>query len=129
MDWGSRAIPITFVAIPVADRSGIDAELDGSFATRRLCQVKVVNIPGALTLHELVPSGRPDWGYLKQSYEKALDHFEGKDFRSAARLLGEVVTQPVYREDGPSLVLLQRAVTGIVEEHLEFDPVWELSGK
>ncbi len=63
------------------------ARLDDRFATRRLCQVQVVNIAGPVTLHELAPADQPDWAEAKQVYEQALAEFEARNFGTAARIL------------------------------------------
>jgi adenylate cyclase len=104
-------------------------DLEPTMATRKLCQVKVINIPHPIEIHELAPPQRQGWQELKQSYEEALAFFESKDFRHAARVLGSILAQTTYREDGPSLVLMQRTVTCLVEEPVDFSPVWKLPGK
>lgn len=103
------------------------AGLDATVATRRLGQVRVVNIAEPVTLHEVAPPGLAHWPTLKQSYETALAHFEKKEFRQAARILGNLL--PDCPEDGPAYVLMARAVQGLVEEPEKFDPVWILPGK
>ncbi len=113
----------TRLLITEATRRGLDAE----FAVRRLCEVRVVNIPDPVALYELVSHGQPDWDALRQGYEEALGHFEKKEFREAARVLGGLL--PQHPNDGPSLILMHRAVQCLVEEPEQFSPVWELPGK
>ncbi|HEX8202817.1 MAG TPA: adenylate/guanylate cyclase domain-containing protein [Isosphaeraceae bacterium] len=103
------------------------AKLGESFPSRRLCSVSVVNIKQPVDLHELVPAGRPEWDDLRQRYELALVAFERKEFSNAAGILGNLLAE--YRLDGPSILLLSRVVPCLVEEPLEFDPVWKLPGK
>ncbi len=103
------------------------AQLDDTFASRRLCTVGVVNINRPVELYELVASGQPGWDDLKREYEAALARFEAKDFGGAAQLLGNLL--PVYQGDGPTLVLLSRVVQCLIEEPTAFDPVWRLSSK
>jgi adenylate cyclase len=103
------------------------SRLDDSFATRRLCQVRVVNIAQSVELYELVEPNLPGWSALKEQYEQALAHFEKKDFSRAAHLLSKLLID--HPEDGPSLILLSRCVRDLVEEPAGFNPVWELSGK
>jgi adenylate cyclase len=103
------------------------AKLDGSFATRRLCQVRVVNIAEPVALHELVPSGQPSWAEAKAEYEKALSEFEKCNFSRAARILGN--WRDHHPDDAPAVLLLHRAVQCLVEEPVSFDPVWVLPGK
>jgi len=102
-------------------------KLDGSFARRRLCQVRVVNIAEPVTLYELVPPDQAGWPEARVEYEKALEEFENKNFSRAARILGNWRAQ--QPDDAPALVLLYRAVQCMVEEPTPFDPVWVLAGK
>jgi hypothetical protein len=103
------------------------AQLAGEFASRRLCNLKVVNITEPVELYEVVPAGQPGWAGLKQGYEEALGLFERQEFRKAARVLGNLLGE--FPGDGPSLVLLSRAVHFLIEEPEAFTPVWELPGK
>jgi adenylate cyclase len=103
------------------------AKLDGSFATRRLCSVRVVNISEPVALYELVPLGQPGWPDARVQYEKALAEFEAGHFDKAACILGNWREQ--HPEDAPPVLLLHRAVQCMVEEPDPFDPVWVLPGK
>jgi adenylate cyclase len=101
--------------------------LDGSFAVRRLCRVRVVNIAEPVTLFELAHPNQPDWPRLQGGYEKALAEFERGDCRRAAGSLGQLLG--AFPDDGPALVLLARAANATIQEAEAFDPVWELPGK
>jgi adenylate cyclase len=101
--------------------------LDGSFAVRRLCKVRVVNIAEPINLYELTSKTQPGWESLKSRYERALADFEDSNFRAAVSILGNLVND--YPEDGPTQVLNYRASLALVEESRGFDPVWELPGK
>ena len=103
------------------------AQLDASFPTRRLCKVAVVNIAEPVDLYELASPGQVVWPYFKAAYEQALTAFKGKNFGNAIRILGNLLAE--RPDDGPSLILLSRAVNCMVEEGAEFDPVWKLPGK
>jgi adenylate cyclase len=103
------------------------ARLKTSFALRRLCQVRVVNIAEPVTLYELVPEGQAGWPEAKAEYEKALEEFENQNFSRAARILGNWRAQ--YTDDAPALLLLYRAVQCMVEDPNPFDPVWVLPSK
>ena len=103
------------------------AQIDDSFACRRLCTVGVVNINQPVELHELVASGLSGWDELKRQYESALTRFEVRDFGAAAQTLGNLL--PSHHGDGPTLVLLSRVVDCLIEEPAAFDPVWRLTGK
>jgi adenylate cyclase len=102
-------------------------QLDDTFAVRRLCKVRVVNIAEPVNLFELALPGHREWDDLKIRYEKALAAFEKGEFRPAVKILGELVNQ--YPEDGPSELLNARAGMELNEKRLDFDPVYELPGK
>lgn len=101
--------------------------IDDSFRTRRLCQVRVVNIEEPVTLLELAPPSKPRWDALKSEYEQALDEFTKGEFRPACRILGRLILD--HPDDGPALVLLARAVGCLVQRPEPFDPVMVLEGK
>ncbi len=94
---------------------------------RRVGSVRVVNIEKPVALYELGSPGRADWASLQSEYEAALRDFEDQDFRSAARILGNLLDQ--HQGDGPSLVLLSRAVNALIEGTAVGHPVWELPSK
>ena len=101
--------------------------LDERFRTRRLCQVRVVNIQQPVALFELVPDNHANWPEMKIKYEQALVDFDEYRFRPAAKILGNLLAE--MQEDGPSLVLMSRAVNAWVEGPSEKHPVWDLPGK
>jgi adenylate cyclase len=101
--------------------------LGSGFLTRRLGSIQVVNIEEPVEIHELRLMDDERGHILCQLYEKALGEFESQQFRRAARTLGDFV--PNYEDDGPSHILLWRAVNGLVHPAESFDPVWKLSGK
>jgi adenylate cyclase len=103
------------------------ARLAGEFTARRIGKVRVVNIAEPVELFELAPPCQPGWTELCAAYEQALAEFESQNFRAAARILGTLVTD--YRDDGPSLVLMSRAVSHMVDEPDVFDPALKLPGK
>jgi adenylate cyclase len=105
------------------------SRLGDGFAARRLCQVRVVNIDGPVSLYELNRPGQAAWEDLRGKYERALQHFDAGEFRETARILGGLLADPLSRDDGPSLVLMQRAVTALVGTDPAFSPVWTLPGK
>jgi adenylate cyclase len=102
------------------------ARVGDEFPTRKLCQVKVINIEQPVELYELALPDRPGWSEARAEYEQALAEFERQRFREASlRLAGLRGRQ----DDGPALVLLARAVNCMVEVPSPFDPVWVLPGK
>jgi adenylate cyclase len=101
----------------------LDKELRSQ--SRRLCCIRVVNIEKPVTLYEIAPVGqhRPAW---KVHYERALEAFERGDFRIANLL------DPLYdvtNNDGPSIVLLARAVQALAHGPLPDHPVLVLDSK
>ena len=68
-----------------------------------------------------------NWGPLRENYEAALTAFQQREFRKAAALLGALLER--YPDDGPSLVLMSRAVQALLEAAETFDPVWNMPGK
>ncbi len=102
-------------------------ELTPETPSRRLCTVRVVNIQGPVDLYEIRPAPDSTWPSLCDAYEDALLRFERQDFRAATRILGNILDQ--HAGDGPSLVLLSRAVGELINPSEPFDSVWELSGK
>ena len=59
--------------IPVLITGSMRALLGDSFATRRLCKVRVVGIAGAVDLYELYAEGAPvEWLARRDQYESAL---------------------------------------------------------
>jgi adenylate cyclase len=104
-----------------------EAKLDSTFARRRLCRVRVVNIAEPVALYELAPVDRPGWPEAVKEYEQALAEFERQQFLEAALRLAALRARQL--DDGPALVLLSRAVLCMVEESPSFDPVWVLPSK
>jgi adenylate cyclase len=102
-------------------------QLGDGFMTRRLCQVRVVNVKEPVTLYELIPSDSPDAPDLKARYEQALAEFESGSWRDAARRLGQLLQ--AYPEDGPALIMCWRALQNEVDHVEDRDTVWELPGK
>lgn len=102
------------------------SHLGAGFASRRIGQVKVVNIGGSISLYELAEAGDEKWEAFCLNYESALKEFEQRSFAMASRILGMLVNEDL--QDGPSKVLLARAVNALVDSDT-FDPVWAPPGK
>ena len=94
---------------------------------RRLCDARVVNISQTVPLFELTNGQSVNWFPLRDNYETALSAFHLREFRKAAALLGSLLER--YPDDGPSLVLMSRAVQALLEGAENFDYVWNLPGK
>ncbi len=96
--------------------------LPGNLLTRRLAAFLPNNFENPVTLHELFPPGQAFWPRPKADYEKSLSLFEKGDFVLSARMLGNYRAE--FPNDVPSLQLLYRAVSGMVEGKHERHPVW-----
>jgi adenylate cyclase len=118
-----------YLKVPALITGSVKERLDAPFPTRRICQLEVVNIPDPVMVYQLTETHHEGWSTLKDGYEEALSHFETQDFRRTARILGELLAQRAFRDDGPSLVLMQRAVTCLVEDGKTFNAVWKLADK
>jgi adenylate cyclase len=105
------------------------ALLKKPLACRRLAQVRVLNIPAPIVLYELASGESESWLHLKKQYEDASAAYERQDFAAAMGLIGGLITHPLYRRDGPSLVLMQRAAKHLIEKPAEFSPVLEMTTK
>jgi hypothetical protein len=92
-----------------------------------LCQVKVNNIAQPVDLFELVRNPESSWLELQQSYEQALADFERKEFASATRELGNLLSN--FQNDGPTVQLLGRAVRALGNGPETSHPVWVLESK
>ncbi len=116
-----------YLRCPLLITAATQRQLGESFATRRLCQVRVVNVTEPLVLYELVGEPAASWQELKAGYLEALGPFERGDWREAARLLANLLGR--YAEDGPALMMCWRALQNVVAANDNCDPVWELPGK
>ncbi len=101
--------------------------LGSEFRARRLGNAYLVNISDPIELYELRGSGGLDADLAARGYEEALAAFEAGELQKAARVLGRLVNY--HPDDGPSIALLARAMTGIVDEPENFDPAWRFKGK
>jgi adenylate cyclase len=101
--------------------------LDDSFVVRRLCSVQVVNIMEPVDLYELDCAGTDEHRTLFAAYDEARTAFDEGRFAVAARSLGDLLAR--FPNDGPSLLLLSRAVENMLDEPRDFSPVWRLPGK
>jgi adenylate cyclase len=99
---------------------------EGSFAVRRLCEARVVNIDKPVMLYELRSAPGDGWPDLCRRYEEALQQFEGEQMEQAMTSLRDLLA--THPDDGPGLVLLSRIVP-LLDRPGPFSPVWELPGK
>ena len=102
-------------------------QLEGKFRTRRLCSVRLKNIEHPVDLFELVASPMPEWSQIAKDYEIALKAFEDHKLLTTIGTLSQVVARETY--DGPTMVLLSRAVDAWSRDQQKYDPVWTLPSK
>jgi hypothetical protein len=86
-----------------------------------------VNIGEPVELYEIATAEHADFAGIQPLYERALTEFESGRFDDAARVLGQILT--LRANDGPSLVLMSRILTCLIEGPSKFDAVWTLPGK
>jgi adenylate cyclase len=120
---GATKYLMTKAVITGATRARVGAE----FQARRLCKARVVNIAEPIELFELQPEEQTGHLAVQRPYERALLEFEAGRFREAARLLGKSLADGA--SDGPSLVLMARAIECLASPPAAFDAVWTLPGK
>jgi adenylate cyclase len=103
------------------------SKLNGEFHKRRLCCVRVVNMAEPTELYEIADSAHADWVAHQATYTAALEAFEKDDSSTAIHLAGGLVKH--LPNDGPTLLLLSRAIERARFSDLPFDPVWTLDRK
>lgn len=96
--------------------------LPARYATRRLGGLRVQGFADPVEVYELYPGTPPaGWLAMRDTYEKALAHFEAREWSEACGLLAGILSQgPEY--DIPSLQLLSRAVECLRSRPEPFDP-------
>ena len=116
-----------FLQAPVLITGATARHLEGKFNTRRLCSVRLKNIENPVDLFELVASPKPEWSQIAKDYEIALKAFEEHKLLTTIGTLSQVVARETY--DGPTMVLLSRAVDAWSRDQQKYDPVWTLPSK
>jgi adenylate cyclase len=96
---------------------------------RRLSPVTVVGMDHAVRIYEIVdlPANDREWKRLCADFEAVLQDFEEGSHRESVRRLGQMLSN--NSNDGPSLMLLQRAVTALANPGDVFDPIYHLPTK
>jgi adenylate cyclase len=119
------------IYVPTLITGSTHAQIQGAFATRRLCQVRVVGIQGTVDLHELHSAvHEPEWQRRRNLYEEALSLFEKKEWTECCRTLTPMLTAGQEgRWDLPTLSLIGRAIECLKSSPATFDPVVTLTGK
>jgi adenylate cyclase len=118
------------LGVPILITGSTRAKLGDGFATRRLCKVRVVGILGAVDLCELyAEAASPEWVQRRDTYEMALEKFEGGEFGTACRSIYPLLAHEEGNYDMPCLNLITRAVEAIKNPPASFDGVLELVNK
>jgi adenylate cyclase len=115
------------VGVSLLATKSVVERLPDSFARRRLCTVRTVNIEQPVELFELVAEANTAWAELKTQYETALGSFERGDSNAARELLTSLIA--AYPQDEPARKLLNRASAAIPDPQSSTDSVWVLDGK
>jgi adenylate cyclase len=104
-----------------------EKKLPPEILTRRVASVLPNNFDTPVVLHEVFPAGQNSWPRCKTDYEKALSLFEKGEFLLSASMLGNFRLE--HPDDGPALLLLYRAVRGMVEGREGNHPLWVFRNK
>ncbi len=120
------------LGVPILITGSTHAQLGSALITRRLCQVRVVGIAGAVVLYELLgETASPEWMTRRNTYESALGFFESRQWAKACQTLMPLLelaeNQTSY--DNPTLKLMRRAWECLESPPEVFDPVLELYSK
>ena len=116
--------------VPVLITGSTQQQLPSTVITRRLAQIRVVNIAGAVTVHELaVQPENEQWLSQRDAYEKALACYEGGDWAVGLALLEELEKKVASGRDVPTTVLSEHLTSCLQQPPAEFDPVIELKSK
>jgi len=113
-----------FLKTAVTITGSTRAKLPPQFVARQLCKARVVNINEPIELFELTLRDGEAWRSLCGLYQRALASFEKREFRQTTKILGDLLD--LYPDDGPSLVVLARAVNYLVNPPASFPPGWEV---
>ena len=101
--------------------------LPSDIPKRRICQARVVGMDECTTLYELCSNHDRAQDMLRRDYENALRSYEAGDHREAAQAFSDLAKR--FPNDGPSLMMLVRAVQEMADPRDNFDPVWIASSK
>ena len=103
------------------------AELDETFATRRIGRARLAGVAQPIPLFELSAEALDaGWRERRDAFERALDHFEAARWAEACQDLYPLLRAEEGRYDVPSLQLLARAVDCLKSPPKNFDPVFDL---
>ena len=131
VNLGSRVEGATkHFAVGILLTGATRALLPPTFATRRLCKTRVVNVSGAVDLYELGgEAASAEWRACRDAYENALTLYEAGRWAEACRALDPLLAGAAGNYDIPALDLLSRAVGCLKAPPEVFDPVVVLGSK
>lgn len=128
VNLASRVEGLTkYLHCPLLITGGTKAYVQNEFETRRLCKVRVVNMSEPVDIYQLFLENSDKHLGLIKITENALHELERGNFRVAAKIAGYALGD--FPEDGPLLLILNRAVQELVNPTKPFDPVWNSPGK
>ena len=96
--------------------------LPADIPKRRICQARVVGMDECVTLYELCFEPNAAQTVLRQDYESALLSYEEGRHREAAQAFSDLAKR--FPNDGPSVMMLVRAVQEMANPQDNFDPIW-----
>ena len=102
-------------------------QIQQTIPARRLCSVRVLNILEPIVLYELCVDDSAATLELCREYERGLRHYEAEELPPAIHAFSEILRTNIA--DGPTQLLLSRAVERLIHSGTPFDPVIELPGK
>lgn len=115
--------------VPVLITGATRALVGDGFATRRLCQVRVVGIKEPVDLFELNGErAEPEWLAFRDNYEQALAQYESRNWFQTCQTLLPLLE--AGKQKDVAAVKLMRRTWGCLESPPDpFDPVMELTSK
>jgi len=115
-----------YIGRPVLASGSTISGADRTFASRRLCTIRTINIEEPVDVYELCESPTPIWNAMKDSYEMALRHYECQEFVDAQSILSTLIQE--YPNDVPTQQLVER-LSRCNHSTIAFDSIWTLDGK
>jgi adenylate cyclase len=118
------------LGVPILITGTTYQQLNGTFATRRLCRVRVVGIDGAVELYQLYGvTADSTWTSRRDAYELGLAHYEAGRWADACTTLYPLLAGGRGVYDLPSLSLVGRCIDCLKSPSRPFDPIFEFEHK
>ena len=118
------------LSVPILMTGASKNQIGNSFATRRLCRVRVVGKSEPVELYELhAEQATSEWEVWRDQFESALNQFESGHWKDACTTVFPLLSNDDGSNDGPSLCLISRSVECLNTVPEPFDPVWNLISK